>query len=126
MPVLSQRGREIEAIMSIPEYQSFMLPPCWKPSRMASNTFFATLLVIWPIAWGCPRVNDRSFFLVASKRVANRVGWAKTYLKEAGLLANPTKGSVSITKEGTDALAQHPPKIDNEFLKTLSVLPRIC
>ena len=36
---------------------------------------------------------------------ANRVGWAKTYLKKAGLIENPKRAFVSITSEGKKLLA---------------------
>jgi restriction system protein len=49
--------------------------------------------------------------------ISNRVAWAKTYLKKAGLLANPVRGTVRITEEGKSALAQKPTKIDNDFLR---------
>jgi restriction system protein len=49
--------------------------------------------------------------------ISNRVAWAKTYLKKAGLLANPVRGTVRITEEGKNTLAQKPAKIDNDFLR---------
>jgi len=49
--------------------------------------------------------------------ISNRVAWAKTYLKKAGLLANPLRGMVRITEEGKKVLSQKPAKIDNEFLR---------
>ncbi len=47
----------------------------------------------------------------------NRVGWAKTYLKKAGLLENCGKGVFKITNEGKNVLKNPPEKIDNKFLK---------
>jgi restriction system protein len=49
--------------------------------------------------------------------VANRVGWAKAYLKKAGLIDSPQRGSVRITQEGLKALAENPAVIDTQFLK---------
>jgi len=46
---------------------------------------------------------------------ANRVGWACTYLKKAGLIESPARAKFSITVEGRSALASAE-KIDNEFL----------
>jgi restriction system protein len=48
--------------------------------------------------------------------ISSRVAWAKTYLKKAGLLANPVRGMVRLTDEGKKVLAQKPEKIDNDFL----------
>jgi Mrr N-terminal domain len=46
----------------------------------------------------------------------NRVSWANTYLKKAGLLRSERRGYFSITERGKDALAQHPQSIDVKFL----------
>lgn len=45
----------------------------------------------------------------------NRVGWAKTYLKKAGLIDVPKRAHVQITQQGRDALLQNLPLTD-EFL----------
>src|ERR1700732_1249003 len=44
--------------------------------------------------------------------ISNRVAWAKTYLKKAGLLDNPARGRVRISAQGTKILSQHPSRID--------------
>lgn len=46
----------------------------------------------------------------------NRVGWARTYLKKAGLLDSPQRGFVQITESGKQVLQQGVEKIDNDFL----------
>jgi restriction system protein len=46
----------------------------------------------------------------------NRVGWAKTYLKKAGLLDSPARGTVIITDLGREVLAKKPDRIDVKFL----------
>ena len=38
----------------------------------------------------------------------NRIGWARTYLKKAGLIDYPKRGSLVITPAGTEFLKQHP------------------
>jgi restriction system protein len=47
----------------------------------------------------------------------NRVGWASTYLKKAGLLDSGKKGYFSITQKGLDVLKENPVSIDVNFLK---------
>jgi restriction system protein len=47
----------------------------------------------------------------------NRVGWATTYLKQAGLIESPSRGSFQISAEGRKVLAQKPTIIDTAFLK---------
>lgn len=46
----------------------------------------------------------------------NRVGWARTYLKKAGLIETPARGRVRITPRGQRALKECPDGIDLEFL----------
>lgn len=52
--------------------------------------------------------------------VSNRVGWAKTYLKKAGLVEAPKRALFKITKEGQKVLAQKPEIIDPKFLDQFS------
>ena len=47
----------------------------------------------------------------------NRVGWAKTYLKKAGLLDSPMRATIKITKEGKNVLKENPLKIDVKYLE---------
>ena len=47
----------------------------------------------------------------------NRVAWAKTHLKNAGLIENPLRGKVSISEAGRKVLLQKPPTINCKFLK---------
>lgn len=42
----------------------------------------------------------------------NRVGWARTYLKQAGLLDSPKRGIFRINERGRTLLARQPPRID--------------
>lgn len=46
----------------------------------------------------------------------NRVGWARTYLKQAGLLESPKRGLFKITDRGRVVLASEPPRIDVSLL----------
>lgn len=46
----------------------------------------------------------------------NRVGWARTYMKKAGLVRTTRRGFFQITDRGTAVLKQNPPKIDGRFL----------
>ncbi len=46
----------------------------------------------------------------------NRVGWARTYLKQAGLLESLRRGYFKITARGTAVLASRPKHIDTTLL----------
>jgi restriction system protein len=47
----------------------------------------------------------------------NRVGWARTYMKKAGLLESPRRGYFQITDQGIQALEQKPEMINVKFLE---------
>ena len=47
----------------------------------------------------------------------NRVGWAKTYLKKAGLIESPARATVVITEAGKQVIADAPEKIDTKYLE---------
>ena len=42
------------------------------------------------------------------KVIKNRLGWARTYLKKAGLIESKKRGYVNITERGLDAFKKHP------------------
>jgi restriction system protein len=52
-----------------------------------------------------------------SKVFNNRVAWAKTHLKKAGLVDNPTRGKVRLSDCGRRVLGQNPESIDMKFLR---------
>ena len=47
----------------------------------------------------------------------NRIGWARTYLKKAGLIEAPKRGVFRITDRGTRTLASSPVRIDVKYLE---------
>lgn len=46
----------------------------------------------------------------------NRVGWARTYLKQAGLLDSPKRGTLKITDRGRKLLSENHERIDIKLL----------
>ncbi|NJC24854.1 restriction endonuclease [Neolewinella antarctica] len=50
----------------------------------------------------------------------NRIGWSKTYLKKAGLVAQPARGQVNITDRGRKVLAATEGRLDIKFLTEYS------
>ena len=49
--------------------------------------------------------------------IKNRCGWARTYLKKAGLLTQPRRGYIQITDAGKEALRRWPDRISIRYLK---------
>ena len=60
---------------------------------------------------------ERNEYLPSKRQrvIDNRIGWARTYLKKAGLMHSPRRGCYQIDQAGVDALASHCP-IDNDYL----------
>src|SRR5215469_2416676 len=52
---------------------------------------------------------------VGQTRLYNRVGWASTYLKKAGLLQALAPGRFQLTDRGSDILSSQPASIDVPF-----------
>ena len=48
--------------------------------------------------------------------INNRVGWARTYLKKAGLLDDPKRGYVEINEKGLSVLSKNPESINVKYL----------
>jgi restriction system protein len=62
---------------------------------------------------------DRAVLLPSGQQgvFRNRIGWARTYLKKAGLVEAPKRGTFRITTRGKSVLASKPEKIDAKFLR---------
>ncbi len=52
--------------------------------------------------------------------IKSRAGWARTYLKKAGLIEQPKRGYVKITSRGLNVLEKQPKLIDIKFLEQYS------
>lgn len=64
-------------------------------------------------------VDDLSEMLPSGRQTVfrNRVGWAKTYLKKAGLIDSPARALIVITDAGKKVLQENPEKIDSKYLE---------
>src|SRR4051794_21661592 len=62
---------------------------------------------------------ERQVLLASGQQTvfSNRVAWAKSHLKNAGLIDNPTRGKVSISEAGKKVLDQKPATVNCRFLK---------
>lgn len=103
--------------MMLPDYQSLMLPVLQKvaggPKPLRE--------IVSEIADDLRLTAEERAQTIQSGRtplIYNRIHWAKTYLKQAGLLDQPERGLVRITRRGTAALKQYPQRIDNKILES--------
>lgn len=101
----------------IPDYQTLMLPILKLVSDGKEHKYRdlkETLAVQFELS------EDERKELLASGSQAifdNRVGWAKTYLKKAGLLDSPKRATFIITELGKEVLSRQPVRIDANFLR---------
>ncbi len=63
-------------------------------------------------------IEDSSVKLKSGRQtvVENRAGWARTYLKKAGLLESPQRGLFIITERGLQVLRDNPSEITDKYL----------
>jgi restriction system protein len=103
--------------MTIPDYQTVMLPLL----RFAADGQEHSLReAIENLADHFDLSDDERKALLPSGRQAtfdNRVGWARTYMKKAGLLQSPRRGYFKITDTGLQALKANPEAINVKFLE---------
>lgn len=103
--------------MPIPNYQSCMLPLLQFASDGREH------LLKDAIAALASKFNltdaERAEYLPSGQQtvIANRVAWARTYMKKAGLLSTPRRGYLVITDRGKSVLGEKPSSIDVPFLE---------
>jgi restriction system protein len=103
--------------MSIPDYQSVMLP-LLKHTSDGQEHSFPSLVDALAVEYGLTDSERRELLPSGSQFVFdNRVGWARTYLKKAGLLSAPKRGLVQITDRGVQVLKENPKRVDNKVLR---------
>lgn len=101
----------------IPDYQSLMLPLLKLVSDGHEHNYRE---LIEGLAVEFRVTDEERKELLASGNQAifdNRVGWAKTYLKKAGLLDSPKRATFEITDLGRQTLTKKPIRIDTKYLK---------
>jgi restriction system protein len=102
--------------MSIPDFQTFLLPLL----RLASDGQIHTMANAREVLASefALTVEDRAELLPSAraKRFDNRVAWAKVHLARAGLLFSPKSGHFEITDRGREVLSKCLSRIDLKFL----------
>lgn len=101
----------------IPDYQSLMLPLLKLVSNKQEHKYRD---LIEKLAIEFQVTDEERKELLASGNQAifdNRVGWAKTYLKKAGLLDSPKRATFVITDTGLQTIAKNPSFIDAKYLR---------
>lgn len=103
--------------MSVPDYQTLMLPLL---RFTADRQEHSIREAIDRLAEEFSLSDDERKELLPSGQqevLDNRVGWAGTYMKKAGLLQKTRRGYFQITDRGLQVLASNPGRIDVRFLR---------
>jgi restriction system protein len=102
--------------MAIPDYQSVMLPLLNLAADGNEHRFrdaISKLADEFQLS-----DEERKETLPSGGRIFdNRVGWARTYLKKAGLLSYPKRLFIQITDRGRNLLSERPERIDVKLLR---------
>ncbi len=103
-------------MMSLPDYQKIMLPLlafCSDNNQHSKREALQFIIKHFDLT-----LEEQQKMLPSGKQtyIDNRVGWARTYLKKAGLLSSPKRGYMQITPKGAEVLKKKPKKIDRKFL----------
>lgn len=101
--------------MSIPDYQSLMLPVLQIAAKGETSVPLAEAEIasVFALSQG-----ERDQMLPSGKQrlLHNRIHWAKFYLTKAGYLQSPKRGRFVITPAGSALLANPPAKLDTQHL----------
>jgi len=103
--------------MSIPDYQSFMLPLL---RYVSDGKDHKKSDAVKDIADKLSLLKEDMQALLPSGTqlvYVNRIGWAITYLKKAGLLTSPKRAVFQIAERGMQLLATNPAEITNKTLQ---------
>jgi restriction system protein len=103
--------------MPIPNYQTIMLPLLQLASDKQEHKFSDAVQYI---AEKFSLTDEEKGELLPSGTQAvfnNRVGWARSYLKQAALLTSTKRGYFKITEQGLNLLAEKPEKINSALLE---------
>lgn len=103
--------------MSIPDFQTLMLPVLMYASSVEEHSLReATDYLADEFSL---TTEEREELLASGRQPVfyNRVGWARTYLKNSGLLATARRGYLRITDRGIKVLNENPSRIDMRYLR---------
>jgi len=102
--------------MAIPDYQSCMLPLLKFYGDGQDHTFREAVEALAK-EFSLTDKERREMLPSGQQEIFdNRIGWARTYMKKAGLIEAPKRGVNRISSRGMDVLKQKPQRIDVNYL----------
>jgi restriction system protein len=103
--------------MAIPDYQSIMLPFLRFLGDKKDHSFREILNALAK-EFNLSEEELRELLPSGKQPIFdNRVGWARTYMKKAGLLESTRRGVFRITERGLRVLGEKPAEINVKYLK---------
>ena len=102
--------------MPIPDYQTLMLPVLQLASDGQEHKFRDAVEQL-SLYFQISDAEQMEMLPSGTQSVfGNRVGWARSYLIQAGLLTTPRRGYFAITERGRQVLKTNPPKLTAALL----------
>ncbi len=103
--------------MTIPDFQTLMLPVLKFASSQDEHSLReATSYLAKEFDLSDEEMNE--LLPSGTQPIStNRVGWARTYLKQAGLLSPTRRNYLIITEKGKEVLKSNPSRIDMKYLE---------
>ncbi|BBB59685.1 restriction endonuclease [Undibacterium sp. KW1] len=103
--------------MTIPDYQTLMLPLLRLASDSQEHRFRDAVEQLAQEFKLTDEQRDTMLPSGTGLQFDNRVGWARTYLKQAALLESRKRGFFNITARGKELLAKNLSRVDNSVLE---------
>ena len=103
--------------MAVPDFQTFLLPLLRFAADGKEHSLAEALAHLAAELKLSPAEQEERLPSGLQSRFANRVAWARVYLKQAGLLLSPRRGHFVISDRGREVLKAPPPRIDVKFLQ---------
>lgn len=109
--------------MTIPDYQSLMLPVLQIAARGETRVPAAAEVLADELGLSA---EQREEMLPNGRQrlLHNRMHWAKFYMFKAGLIDQPRRGRFVASDKGRDLLAQAPARIDVKLLEGVALKVR--
>ena len=102
--------------MAIPDYQTVMLPLLAFSADEQEHSLRDAIDILAD-KFGLTEEERKELLPSGQQEVfINRVGWARTYMKKAGLLETTRRGYFRITPRGLQVLEKNPTRIDVKYL----------
>ena len=103
--------------MTVPDYQSLMLPLLKYAGTRNREVTTSEAVEVLAQELNLTEEDLREMLPSGTQSTfGNRVGWAATYMKKAGLLEPTRRGYYKITARGHDPLTKQPKDLNVKFL----------